>query len=1001
MTFLKMPWFVLQYNTRLHVTFPNYGRPAALGECAVENKVPFTRKVRLPPSVNSSITTSSDLRAEFLSYFKEKGHVMVAPSSVYPRRLEGSYFINAGMNQFKPLFLRNQICPSNSDLEFSRLTRAVNSQPCIRIGGRHDDLNDVGYDTCHHTMFEMLGNWSFGDYGKETACRQMWQFLTDVLGLPPSCLYVTYFGGCEELALPADDETRDIWLDIGISDQKLVSFGAESNFWRADQGSGGGLCGPSTEIHVDFAALSGRGDPNCARCMVNAGDARVVELWNCVFITHRMVEEAGSRIGLVPLPCLSVDTGMGLERLASVMQGTMTTYDTDAFLPLLNFIHSEAQRITSNSVPSYSSQYILPELSEDNSSNPLVGRTIDQEATAKPSRLSNILRAFALGHRDSATLPATKARPIMSDGGPVDYETLHRDIAYRLVADHSRALSVAMQDGLLPGRQGIGLKLRHLIHRSTRAAVLTGLDSATQPTLLQNLVSRGFSAAPFTPDIEGPSARSPTPALSAKQMGEIINQEVAGFVRRLGKLEDAFRACLSDGNDGDALTPHQVRGLMSGRYGEPVSWDMICAQSRWYGLRTPIEPSSPTSPSETAGQPKSPSAPTATKRLRTILKASPVTNDSNKYHVERVVQSGFSGASLAYAVPPLKSNLVALVYDDAADPKLVSDPIDFLEVISAQKLVGKRLGLLFDRTNFFSPCGGQASDVGFIKSPLSQKPVFQVSSVEKITENDSTVSSKGWVIHWVTCCEWNDEDLPLNSLILCPDSQVRLSLMQNHTAQHLLNWAFSVELPIRAAWVADAERDTPAEPRQSATTIYHGSRVGSDRYSIRLTLLETPEKLEAIVERVEARCRAAIEAKLPIVCQEMELADVVEKSFVKRFAWESYPQLVRVVCIGGDIETIGRSIDSPSSLYSAELCGGTHVHQTNDLVDVVIVGLRSRNQAVKEGIIPVSSNPPRIFFRPVCGHIWRARGQITELWTTDAFRGVQQIRRYSGGLYTG
>ncbi|CDS37171.1 alanyl tRNA synthetase mitochondrial [Echinococcus multilocularis] len=940
--------FVFWRCVRYHATFPSYGRPTAYGECGVDNKVPFSRRVPLASSMNLSVTTSNDIRAEFLSFFRDRGHALVAPSSVYPRHQEGAYFVNAGMSQFKPLFMRSRDGNGSQGSEFFCLNKAANSQPCIRIGGRHGDLNDVGYDTSHHTMFEMLGNWSFGSYGKEVACRQMWQFLTGVLGLPSSCLYVTYFGGSDALGLPADDETRDIWLSLGVSDQKLLAFGAESNFWRADRASGGGLCGPSTEIHVDFAALSGRRDLNCARCMVNSSGARVVELWNCVFITHRMVEETDFRSTLLPLSCLSVDTGMGLERLASVMQGTMTTYDTDVFMPLLAFIHSEALRITGYTMPSYSSCYMLPVESEEE----LSGRG---KAESDPSivrrtklgRLSNLLRTFNLGSKESGK----QAETTLSTGAsttPIDYETLHRDVAYRLVADHSRALSLALQDGLLPGRQGVGLKLRHLVCRATRAAVLTGLDSVTKPSLLQRIITQIPPAAPFPPDIEGPLARPSAPVLSTEQISDVIKKEVNRFIPRLSKLEDAFNNCLRDADELGSLSDRQVEGLQIGRYGEPVSWDMICAQARWYGLKIPSGPPQSKPGRRSSAPPSSLPSMGNLNRLRTLLKGLLTTQDHSKYQIERVLRATPSspgcGSSYTYEVPPLKAKLVALIHGDSDNLQVVIDRMHFTKFLSSHHSDGKRLGLVFDQSNFFSPCGGQISDVGVIKATTNQKPLFSVLSTEKIFENNPALSSDGWVIHWVTPGDFVEGNIPTDSLYLCPDSDRRFRMMRSHTAQHLLHWAFEDELASIEFLSRSTEQASPSQP----PTFHHGGHVEPDRCSVYLTLIETPEKLETLVENVQARCRAVIEAKLPIVCQEVELEQVIEKPYVKRFTWEIYPPTVRVVCVGGDMETIEEKTNGPSAFYSAELCGGTHLHKIEDLVDVIIVGLQCRNQSIKK-----------------------------------------------------
>ncbi|VDK87316.1 unnamed protein product [Dibothriocephalus latus] len=530
---------------RQYATLPSTSRhPAPGGECTVDHKLPFSRHVKLAPSIKKAICSSNDLRDEFLSFFQDRGHKIVAPSSVYPKRQEGSYFVNAGMNQFKELFLQTH----ETESEFTRLRRAVDCQPCIRIGGRHDDLNDVGYDTYHHTMFEMLGNWSFGDYGKETACRQMWKFLTEVLGLPAKSLYVTYFGGCPDLDLPADDETRDIWMALGVSDQKLLPFGFEHNFWRADQAAGGGLCGPATEIHVDYRALSGTEDLNCARCLVNAGDPQVVELWNCVFITHRLLQDSSGKNRLLPLPSLNVDTGMGLERLASVMQGVMTTYDTDIYSPLMSFIEAESKRVTGSSPSAYEGHFHCPKPAQEDCTG-----ASSSDAQASPGHLGSIFHSLFSRHKTS-----DKKKAVIWERQPV-FTPLLRDVAYRVLADHSRALALALQDGLLPGRQGVQLKLRHLIYRASRAAILSDLDSPEKPQLLGRLVAeivRTASSVNQAFDVQGPSARRP-PAVTPDQASGIINQELHDFAPRLMKMEAAFQTCLDDMGPGDSLTAVQ------------------------------------------------------------------------------------------------------------------------------------------------------------------------------------------------------------------------------------------------------------------------------------------------------------------------------------------------------------------------------------------------------------------------------------------------------------
>ncbi len=259
--------------------------------------------------------TANEIRQQFIDFFISKGHTFVPSAPVVPQDDPTLLFTNAGMNQFKDIFL------GKGTRDY---TRAVNSQKCIRVSGKHNDLEEVGRDTYHHTFFEMLGNWSFGDYYKREAITWAWELLTEVWKLPKEKLYATVHH--------TDDEAAELWAEVtDIGKERILRFGDKDNFWEMGPT---GPCGPCSEIHIDlgeeFCTLKGH-DHDCG---VNGDCGRYIELWNLVFIQFNRDEEGK----LHPLPSRHVDTGAGFERLVAVLQGKKSNYDTDVFMPILERI---------------------------------------------------------------------------------------------------------------------------------------------------------------------------------------------------------------------------------------------------------------------------------------------------------------------------------------------------------------------------------------------------------------------------------------------------------------------------------------------------------------------------------------------------------------------------------------------------------------------------------------------------------------------------------------
>ena len=267
--------------------------------------------------------SANQIRREFIDFFKDKGHEFVPSSPIVPVGDESLLFANAGMNQFKDIFL---------GLTTPKFPRAVNSQKCLRVSGKHNDLEEVGRDGYHHTFFEMLGNWSFDDYFKAEAIEWAWELLTKVWQINPDHLWATVFAGDKSDGLPEDSDARELWTKVTpIPAERVLAFGRKDNFWEMGET---GPCGPCSEIHIDLGpdACDKKNIPG-HKCAVNAGCARYIELWNLVFIQYNRHPDGK----LVPLSAKYVDTGAGLERVVAVMQNKKSNYDTDLFMPIIDY----------------------------------------------------------------------------------------------------------------------------------------------------------------------------------------------------------------------------------------------------------------------------------------------------------------------------------------------------------------------------------------------------------------------------------------------------------------------------------------------------------------------------------------------------------------------------------------------------------------------------------------------------------------------------------------
>ncbi|MFZ0034056.1 MAG: alanine--tRNA ligase [Sedimentisphaerales bacterium] len=269
--------------------------------------------------------SAKQIRRDFIDFFRGKGHEFVPSSPIVPIGDDTLLFANAGMNQFKDIFL---------GLSRPEYHRVANSQKCIRAGGKHNDLEDVGTDTYHHTFFEMLGNWSFGDYFKAEAIEWAWELITKKWAIKPDKLYATVFAGDKSDGLDFDKEAAELWPKVTtLPKERILKFGKKDNFWEMGDT---GPCGPCSEIHIDLGPerCDKKGVPG-HKCEVNGGCSRFIELWNLVFIQYNRLEDGK----VLPLPAKHVDTGMGLERITAVLQNKNSNYDTDLFVTILDKIN--------------------------------------------------------------------------------------------------------------------------------------------------------------------------------------------------------------------------------------------------------------------------------------------------------------------------------------------------------------------------------------------------------------------------------------------------------------------------------------------------------------------------------------------------------------------------------------------------------------------------------------------------------------------------------------
>lgn len=423
--------------------------------------------------------TANEIRQQFLDFFREKGHTIVPSAPIVVKNDPTLMFINAGMNQFKDYFLGNQQSPN---------PRVADTQKCLRVSGKHNDLEEVGVDTYHHTMFEMLGNWSFGDYFKEEAIAWSWELLTEVYKIDKDKLYVTVFEGDKTDNLPKDQEAFDYWKKW-IPEDRILYGNKKDNFWEMGDI---GPCGPCSEIHIDCRSDEERSQVD-GKTLVNADHPQVIEIWNNVFMEFNRQKDGS----LKHLPARHVDTGMGLERLVRVLQGKQSNYDTDLFTNTIG----ELEKITKKKYNNTDSK---------------------------------------------------------------------EDVAFRVIADHIRAIAFTIADGQLPSSNGAGYVIRRILRRAVR--YYYSYLNYKQPLLNQLLPQLAKQFDGVFPELHN----------QLELVTKVVKEEEDAFLKTLDKGLKKVDEITAEGSN--KTISGAVAFELNDTYGFPIDLTQLIAKERGYDV---------------------------------------------------------------------------------------------------------------------------------------------------------------------------------------------------------------------------------------------------------------------------------------------------------------------------------------------------------------------------------------------------------------------------------
>jgi alanyl-tRNA synthetase len=761
--------------------------------------------------------TSVQIRQSFLDFFREKQHTIVPSSSLLPDA-PNLLFTNAGMNQFVPIFLGQQKAPWKP-------ARVADTQKSIRAGGKHNDLEDVGLDTYHHTFFEMLGNWSFGDYFKKEAIEWAWELLVERWKFPAQRLYATVYQPGPGEPSEFDQEAHNHWAHLfreADLDPKIhvLNGGRADNFWMMGDT---GPCGPCSEVHVD---LTPEGDTRGA--LVNKGDPRCIEIWNLVFIQFNANPDGT----FSPLPQRHVDTGMGFERVTAIIQGTknltdfsgtISNYETDIFRPIFD----ELEKLS--------------------------------------------------GKKYASTLPAESANRDPQSS---------IDVAFRVIADHVRALSFAIADGIIPSNEGRGYVLRRILRRAIRYGRSLGFHEPFFYRLVD--VVAGTMGDVF-PEVRAEQSKIKQ---TIKREEEAFNQTLDRGIELFDGAVRLIESIAHSPGEFDAVEfPVTNKGRIRRRVGRVqrgATGETVKEIAGEFAFRLYDEQGFPLDLTELM----------ARERGLTVDVAG----------FEKLMEEQRARARKAQKKEEISIEEGEL---KAARTKFLG--YDFLETESVVETVlpgtkPEEVNIVLDRTPFYAEMGGQVGDRGLLHVPGHDRTeVGQLRVIDTQKRGDVFV-------HRAALLEGRAPE-PGEAVRVSVDVDRRRAIQGHHTVTHLLHWALHEVV----------SRDASQK----------GSYVGPDKLTFDFSSAPLTKQQ---VRDVEKLVNEKITENVPVSWTEIPYADARKRTDIIQFFGEKYGDTVRILQIGGNPRALNG--------YSMELCGGTHVRSTREIGPFRIV----KEEAIAAGV---------------------------------------------------